>query len=273
RLPEQAVRRRPSHPALGARRRDESRQPRDALPAPSPARARGRLRRREPAARPVTLPRLLGAAASRYATPVARLVPRATAPQPVAPNRWSDVPERRGGSAGSRSRGGGDARGALALAGDALADGGDEACLVAVPVCLSQLVLVEGADPLQQLELVAQVRPHHLRPVRGDREGDSVLDEGAEGLANGVLVRQGPREQVRGGADLEHDLGLAQGGHQLRLACGQDAVADPVGAKDLDHLAELGGGVLFALLADVDRDPEAGGARLLDERLQLAIRV
>ena len=30
-----------------------------------------------------------------------------------------------------------------------------EARLVAAPVCLGQLVLVEGADPLQQLELVA----------------------------------------------------------------------------------------------------------------------
>src|SRR5207247_9699556 len=112
-------------------------------------------------------------------------------------------------SPGSRPGGGGDARGALALAGDALADWGDEACLVAVPVRLNQLVLVEGADPPQQLELVAQVRPHHLRAVRGDREGHSVLDEGPERLTDGVLVRESAREQVRRGADLEHDLGLA----------------------------------------------------------------
>jgi hypothetical protein len=50
-----------------------------------------------------------------------------------------------------------------------------------------------------------------------------VLDEGAEGVADGVLVGERLRQQVRGRADLEHDLGLA-------------------------------------LLADVDRDPGTGRA-------------
>ena len=84
-----------------------------------------------------------------------------------------------------------------------------------------------------------------------------MVDEGAEGLAHCILAGERAGEQVRGRADLEHDLGLAQRGHQLRLASGEDPVADPVGAERLDHLAELGGCVLLALLADMDRDPEA----------------
>ena len=52
-------------------------------------------------------------------------------------------------------------------------------------------LLVERADPVQELELVAQVRPHHLRPVRRDRERDLVLDEPVERLADGVLVSEG----------------------------------------------------------------------------------
>jgi hypothetical protein len=39
--------------------------------------------------------------------------------------------------------------------------------------CLLELVVVERADPPQQVELVAEVRPHHLRAVRGDRELDA----------------------------------------------------------------------------------------------------
>ena len=76
---------------------------------------------------------------------------------------------------------------------------------------------VERADPLQQLELVAQVRAHHLRAVRRDRERDAVLDEGAERVADRVLVGERLREQVRRGADLEHDAGLAQQPHQGRV--------------------------------------------------------
>src|SRR3954471_6303808 len=59
-----------------------------------------------------------------------------------------------------------------------------ERSLVPAPVRLVDLVLVEGADPQEQLELVAQVRPHHLWPVGGDRERDAVLDERAEGGAH-----------------------------------------------------------------------------------------
>ena len=43
---------------------------------------------------------------------------------------------------------------------------------------------VERADPLEQLELVAEMRAHHLRAVGGDRERDAVVDEGAERRAD-----------------------------------------------------------------------------------------
>src|SRR6476619_5759151 len=38
-----------------------------------------------------------------------------------------------------------------------------------------RLILVEGANACQELELVAQVRPHHLGAVRRDRERHSVV--------------------------------------------------------------------------------------------------
>mgnify|MGYP003693562373 CR=1 FL=1 len=57
------------------------------------------------------------------------------------------------------------------------------------------------------------------------------------------------------------------------VAGGEDAVADAVGAQVLDDLADLGVAVLRAFLADVDGHAEAGVARLLDERRELAVRV
>ena len=143
----------------------------------------------------------------------------------------------------------------------------DEARGVAAGVRLAQLVRVERADALEQLELVPEVRSHHLRPVRRDRERDAVVDEGAEGRADRLLVGQRLRQQVRGGADLEHRPGLAEQAHQGRVAGGEDAVADPVGPEILDDLADLLG-ARRSLLADVDRDAEAGGARRLDHRLR-----
>jgi hypothetical protein len=50
-------------------------------------------------------------------------------------------------------------------------------------------------------------------------------------------------------------------------------VADPVRPERGDDLADLGDPVVAALLADVDRDPEPGVARLLDERPQLTVGV
>ena len=48
---------------------------------------------------------------------------------------------------------------------------------------------------------------------------------------------------------------------------------DPVGPQRADDLADLGDSVLAALLADVNRHAEAGGASLLDERRQVAVRI
>ena len=115
----------------------------------------------------------------------------------------------------------------------------DEARCVAARVCLAELFLVERTDAQKQRELVPQVRAHHLRAVGGDREGDAVLDEGAECLAHGLLVGERLRQQVRRGADLEHDSGVAERLHQLGVGGGEDAVTDPVGPQVLDHLADL----------------------------------
>jgi hypothetical protein len=73
----------------------------------------------------------------------------------------------------------------------------NEARLMSAPVRLAQLRLVDGADPEQELELVAQVGAHHLRAVGGDRERHLVRGEGAEGVPDGVLVGERLREQVR----------------------------------------------------------------------------
>ena len=46
---------------------------------------------------------------------------------------------------------------------------------------------------------------------------------------------------------------------------------DPLGTQGRDDPADLGDPVGAALLADVDRDPEPGRARLLDERHEVAV--
>src|SRR5262245_10211320 len=82
----------------------------------------------------------------------------------------------RSGSVVTRSRVGGDA--------DAPPEGGG----VAARVRLAELVLVERIDVEQELELVAQVRTHHLRPVGRDRERHLVLDERPQRVAHRSLV-------------------------------------------------------------------------------------
>src|SRR4029079_12325268 len=67
---------------------------------------------------------------------------------------------------------------------------------MAARVRLAKLVLVEGVDVEEELELVAQVRPHQLRPVGRDRERHLVLDERPQGVAYSRLVRQSFREEV-----------------------------------------------------------------------------
>jgi hypothetical protein len=54
----------------------------------------------------------------------------------------------------------------------------------------AELAVVESPDPAQPLELVAQVRSHHLRPVGRDRERHAVVHERAEGVAHDVLFRE-----------------------------------------------------------------------------------
>src|SRR5439155_25407969 len=149
----------------------------------------------------------------------------------------------------------------------------DEARLVAAGVRLAQLVLVERADPQQELDLVAEVRTHHLGPVGGDRERDAVVRERAERVAHRVLVRERLGEQVRGRADLEHDAGVAQPRHQLGVARGEDAVPDPIRMERLDDLCDLLEPVLAALLADVDGHAEPRGACLVEQWGELAVRV
>src|SRR5581483_8584331 len=82
----------------------------------------------------------------------------------------------------------------------------DERRLVPAGVRVCELVLGQRTDPKQELELVAQVRSHHLRAVRGDRERDAVVHEPANRLPHRVLARERLRQQVRRGADLERDL-------------------------------------------------------------------
>src|ERR687887_1663248 len=131
----------------------------------------------------------------------------------------------------------------------------------------------EGADVEQELKLVSQMRPHHLRPVRGDRERHLAVDEYCDRVPQRVLIRERPRQQVRGRANLQHDAGLAEEAHRLLVLGGEDAMADAVGAQVPNDLSDLGDAVGAALLAHVDRDAETGGARLFDERRELAVGV
>jgi len=106
----------------------------------------------------------------------------------------------------------------------------EEAGLVTAAIGLRELLLVQRTDSAQQLELVLQVRAHHLRAIRCDRERNTRVDERSERVPHGFLVRQRLRQQVRRRANLEHDLRIADRTHQVRIACRQDPVADPVRA-------------------------------------------
>ena len=125
---------------------------------------------------------------------------------------------------------------------------------------------VERADPREELELVAEVRTHHLGAVRGDREGDAVLDERAECVAH-----SGPRPASAfvSRLDVGQISSTMPASRSRPISSGslgrEDPVADAVGAEELDHLADLLGAGL-AFLADVDRHPESRLARRLDHR-------
>src|SRR6476469_7981141 len=149
----------------------------------------------------------------------------------------------------------------------------DERRLVPARVRRTQLVGVECADPLEHLQFGAEVDSHHLRAVRCDRELNAMLDERPECLAHRVLVRECLGEQVRGGADLERDVRVAERRHQVRVARGEDPVADAIGTQRLDHLRQLLDAVDATLFADVDRDAEPRVARKLDLLANLGVVV
>src|SRR4029079_2486998 len=65
----------------------------------------------------------------------------------------------------------------------------DERGCVAACVRSREALLVEGPDPVEKVELVAEVRPHHLGPVGGDRERHLVLDEPGERLQHQHIAR------------------------------------------------------------------------------------
>src|SRR5581483_7666331 len=117
------------------------------------------------------------------------------------------------------------------------------------------------------------MRPHHLRAVGRNREPNTVVDERPEHRAHRILVRKRLRQEVRRGADLEDDLGVAQLAHQLCVAGGEDALTDSIRPQDLEHLAYLLPPEVAALLADVDRHAEPGRPRLVDHRLRGAVVV
>jgi hypothetical protein len=57
-----------------------------------------------------------------------------------------------------------------------------------------RLPLVESTRPYEKLELIAEMRPHHLGPVCGDRELDTAIDEHPYRVAQRVLVRNRARQ-------------------------------------------------------------------------------
>ncbi len=117
------------------------------------------------------------------------------------------------------------------------------------PVGLLELVSVERTDAPKQLELVAEVRPHHLGAVGRDREAHVAAAERADGVSQRVLVRKRARQEIRARADLEDDSPLAQELERVVVLRGEDPVPDPVGAEVLDDLDDLGDAALAALLA------------------------
>ena len=138
---------------------------------------------------------------------------------------------------------------------------------------LAQLLLVERADAAEELELVAQVRPHHLRAVRGDREGDAVLDEAADRLPHRLLVRQRLGQEFEVGQISRTIPRSRNVAHKPGIAGGEDAVADPLRPQVLDHLGGLLEAHVAAFLPDVDRHAEACVAGGLDHRDDLRVVV
>ena len=100
-----------------------------------------------------------------------------------------------------------------------------------------------------------------------------MLDERAEGVSHCILVRERLRQQVRGRADLEGHVDVAECAHQHRVSDGEDAVPDPVGLQRLDNLRDLCQTELAAFLADMNRHTETTVACELDMLANLGVVV
>ena len=135
----------------------------------------------------------------------------------------------------------------------------------------------QRAPAHQEGVLGAQPGADHLRPVGRHHQGDAGRLEAEHDLGHLLLVAHGPGAHVRGGADLEHHAALQRLLEQARLHRGDDPVADAIHAQ-VEHLAHLVDerprvGRVDALLAGVQRDPQAGVPGALHQRGQVAVRV
>ena len=143
---------------------------------------------------------------------------------------------------------------------------------MAALVRLVQLGLIECADAEEQVELVAEVRSHHLRAVGRDRELHSVLDERAEcsrtaSSPASAFVRRFEVGQISSVTSASRSAPINSGSRR------EDAVTDPVGMQRLDDLRELVDAELAAFLADVDRHAETTLACELDVLANLRVVV
>ena len=86
--------------------------------------------------------------------------------------------------------------------------------------------------------------------------------------------RISPADDMRGSGECTGDVTAGpRPAHQLDVRGGEDTVADAVGAKHFEHLADLLAPHVATLLADVDRHAEPVRACLLDHRLHLPVVV
>ena len=136
----------------------------------------------------------------------------------------------------------------------------------------------QRAPPHQHRELGAQAGSDHLGPVGGHHQRDAGRLEPEDDLGHLLLVAHGPGAHVRGGADLEHHPALERAASSRR---GSIAVMIPWPMRstpEVQHLAHLLDegprvGRVDALLAGVQRHPQAGVAGALHQRGQVAVGV
>ena len=88
-------------------------------------------------------------------------------------------------------------------------------------------------------ELVADVRLQHLRTIGADRVSDLPFAQSHKDLAELLPIGDNLRHQVRGWADLQHNLPLCEDLHRLRIPRRLHAVANAVWLQLLDHFEHL----------------------------------